>query len=105
MNELNNVRFVEDNGKWVWKCYDANGSVTHRSSLFETEKEAREDYEVNGGQYKNPSSPSEAQTQSTTDTSPESEAQKEVSAGSTAPEGEIGAGTTSPDDLEDSLVS
>jgi type I restriction-modification system DNA methylase subunit len=52
MTESNNVRFAEDNGKWIWKCYDANGSVTHRSQLFNSEKEAREDYELNGGQYK-----------------------------------------------------
>lgn len=49
MSESNNVRFVEDNGKWLWKRYDAEGSVIFRSPLFNTEREAREDYDINGG--------------------------------------------------------
>jgi hypothetical protein len=50
MSESNEVKFVEDNGKWLWKRYDADGSVTFRSPIFETEAQAREDYEMNGGQ-------------------------------------------------------
>jgi hypothetical protein len=50
MSESNNVKFAEDNGKWLWKRYDANGSVIYRSSLFDTEREAREDYDRNGGE-------------------------------------------------------
>jgi hypothetical protein len=49
MTESNNVRFVEDNGKWLWKRYNAEGSVIFRSPLFNTEREAREDYDINGG--------------------------------------------------------
>jgi hypothetical protein len=48
MSESNNVKFAEDNGKWLWKRYDASGSVIYRSPLFDTEREAREDYELNG---------------------------------------------------------
>ena len=50
MSESNNVKFAEDNGKWLWKRYDAEGSVIYRSPLFDTEREAREDYEVNGAE-------------------------------------------------------
>lgn len=49
MNESNNVKFTEDNGKWLWKRYDKNGSVIYRSPLFNTEREMREDYDINGG--------------------------------------------------------
>lgn len=49
MSESNNVKFVEAEGKWLWKRYDVNGSVIFRSPLFETERAAREDYEINGG--------------------------------------------------------
>ena len=48
MSESNNVKFVENNGKWMWKRYDEQGSVIFRSPEFETERQAREDYEVNG---------------------------------------------------------
>jgi len=48
MNESNNVRFAEADGKWLWKRYDENGSVTFRSPLFNTEREAREDYDMSG---------------------------------------------------------
>lgn len=49
MNESNNVKFAEAEGKWLWKRYDENGSVIYRSPLFNTEREAREDYDTNGG--------------------------------------------------------
>ena len=96
MNESNNIKFTEDNGKWIWKCYDANGSVVHRSQLFETEKEAREDYEMNGGQYKNPSSEVEhspVQEAVPTNTDTGEVADQSNTAGTTAPEGDIGIGT------------
>jgi len=48
MSESNNVKFAEDNGKWLWKRYNESGSVIFRSPLFDTEREAREDYELNG---------------------------------------------------------
>lgn len=48
MNQSNNVKFVEADGKWLWKRYDENGSATYRSPLFNTEREAREDYQDNG---------------------------------------------------------
>ncbi len=50
MSESHNVRFVEDSGKWLWKRYDADGSVIYRSPLFDTEREARADYEERGGE-------------------------------------------------------
>ncbi len=49
MSESNNVKFVEADGKWLWKRYDENGSVIYRSPIFNTEREAREDYDINGG--------------------------------------------------------
>ena len=49
MNESNNIKFAEDNGKWLWKRYNKDGSVIYRSPLFDTEREAREDYDINGG--------------------------------------------------------
>jgi len=45
-----NVKFVEDNNKWLWKRYDGQGSVTYRSPLFDTEREAREHYQNEDGQ-------------------------------------------------------
>jgi hypothetical protein len=48
MTESNNVKFVEAEGKWLWKRYDENGSVIYRSPLFNTEREARGDYDING---------------------------------------------------------
>jgi hypothetical protein len=53
MSESNNVKFVENNGKWMWKLYDEQGSVIYRSAEFETERKAREDYEVNSNQSLN----------------------------------------------------
>jgi hypothetical protein len=50
MSESNNVKFAEADGKWLWKRYDATGSVIYRSPLFDTEREAREDYDLNGGE-------------------------------------------------------
>ena len=47
MSESNNVKFVENNSKWMWKRYDEQGSVIFRSPEFETERQAREDYEMN----------------------------------------------------------
>jgi hypothetical protein len=103
MNQSNNVKFTEDNGKWVWKCYDTNGSVVHRSQLFDTEREAREDYEVNGGQYNTPSP--EAESAPTTETNQVSAETDQIStesntAGTTAPEGDmsIGNAETSKED-------
>jgi IMP dehydrogenase/GMP reductase len=103
MTESNNVRFVQDDGKWVWKCYDANGSVVHRSQLFETEKEAREDYEVNGGQYK-PEASAQANNASVSTEQPAPATEEADSAGNAAPEGEVNAGTAAPADSEAGLV-
>ena len=49
MSESNNVKFVEADGKWCWKRYDENGSVIFKSPLFDTEREAREDYDATNG--------------------------------------------------------
>lgn len=43
------VKYVEHNGKWKWKRYDENGSVVYRSPEFNTEREARADYDENWG--------------------------------------------------------
>jgi hypothetical protein len=59
MSESNNVKFVENNGKWMWKRYDEQGSVIYRSAEFKTERIAREDYEINGTQSLN-AAPSES---------------------------------------------
>ena len=71
MSESNNVKFVENNGKWMWKRYDEQGSVIFRSPEFETERQAREDYDANGGTptYSEPASPQE----NTQEPQPESE--------------------------------
>jgi len=66
MNESNNVKFAEAEGKWLWKRYDEKGSVIYRSSLFNTEREAREDYDVNGGDTQD----SAPENSTTTDTVP-----------------------------------
>ncbi len=85
MSESNNVKFVEANGKWMWKRYDVSGSVIFRSPEFDTERQAREDYEANGG---------EAQTVPSAPTAEASESQP-TDAGNVAPEGEVSAGTAS----------
>jgi len=81
MSESNNVKFVEAEGKWLWKRYDENGSVIYRSPLFNTESEAREDYDVNG------------------DNSQESET-ADIAPSTTTPENDISADTvpTAPED-------
>lgn len=71
MSESNNVKFLEDNGKWLWKRYDESGSVTYTSPLFDSEQEARNDFEANNQQQ-----PEQASI-----------------AGTTAPEGDTSAGT------------
>jgi len=43
------VKYVEIDGKWKWKRYDENGSVVYRSPEFNSEAEARADYEENWG--------------------------------------------------------
>ena len=72
MSESNNVKFVEADGKWLWKRYDENGSVIYRSPLFNTEREAREDYDVNGGQPQE-SAPEQAAPSSETTAAPENQ--------------------------------
>jgi hypothetical protein len=72
MTESNNVKFVEAEGKWLWKRYDENGSVIYRSPLFNTEREAREDYDVNGGKPEESSSEQVASSSETT-TAPENQ--------------------------------
>lgn len=98
MTESSNVKFVEADGKWLWKRYDAEGSVISRSQLFDTEREAREDYQAygNDGQTTAPSQ-SEAQAQTTEGTetvAPTADSSND--AGNAAPEGEVSAGTASP---------
>lgn len=77
MSESNNVKFVEADGKWLWKRYDADGSVIFRSPLFDTERQAREDYEINGGnsQASAPEQTAPANTEAETTTAPENQDQ------------------------------
>lgn len=99
MSESNDVKFVEANGKWLWKRYNAEGSVISRSQLFDTEREAREDYQAHGndGQTTAPSQP-DSQTQNTEVSEPVTPTPDSSNdAGNVAPEGEISAGTASPE--------
>jgi hypothetical protein len=99
MSESNNVKFVEANGKWLWKRYSTEGSVISRSQLFDTEREAREDYQAHGndGQV-TASSQSDSQPQNTEVSEPSAPtADSSNDAGSVAPEGDVNAGTASPD--------
>lgn len=96
MSESNNVKFVEADGKWLWKRYDAEGSVIFRSPMFNTEREAREDYDVNGGEEQ-ATAPSAEETV----TAPVPEVPvaptESTDAGNVTPDGEVSAGTASPD--------
>lgn len=100
MTESNNVRFTEDSGKWLWKRYDAAGSVIYKSPLFDTERLAREDYEQFGDKpHTNPQADAPVQEESTeakegVNTAP---AEESNSTGTTAPEGEVSAGTAAPE--------
>lgn len=100
MTESNNVKFVEDSGKWLWKRYDVNGSVIYRSPLFDTERLAREDYEQFGDKpHTKPQADAPVQEESTevkegVNTAP---AEDVNSAGTTAPEGDVNAGTAAPE--------
>lgn len=58
MSNDSTVKFVENNGKWVWKKYDAQGSVISRSVLFDSERACKEDYELSTEQSA-PSAPAE----------------------------------------------
>ena len=96
MSESNNVKFAEANGKWLWKRYDENGSVIHRSFLFDTERQAREDYDINGGEPQ--ASVPEAGPVSTEATAPVDPTSPEsADAENTAPEGGIDAGSATPE--------
>jgi hypothetical protein len=99
MSESNNVKFVEANGKWLWKRYGTEGSVISRSQLFDTEREAREDYQAHGndGQTTAPSQ-SDSQPQNIEASEPTTPAPDSSNdAGSVVPEGDVKAGTASPD--------
>lgn len=109
--EYHTVKYVEYNGKWLWKRYDENGSVVHRSPEFNSEQEAREDYEKNWGSLHTQGfldqgkDPHENETP-TTEIGPSKEdiyAIKQAdanSAGTTAPEGDVNAGTAAPETSE-----
>ncbi len=89
------MKFVEAGGKWLWKRYNAEGSVISRSQLFNTEREAREDYDVSA-ETPVPST----DTEQSHDTAPT----ETNTVGNAAPEGDLNAGTTSPEP-EAGLVS
>jgi hypothetical protein len=95
MSESNNVKFVEADGKWLWKRYDENGSVIYRSPIFNTEREAREDYDINGGN---------SQESAHTDTTPsETAPENNVSTDNVpaAPEDVNTAGTATTDENQE----
>ncbi|MFA6554228.1 MAG: hypothetical protein WCS89_01840 [Candidatus Paceibacterota bacterium] len=102
MSESNNVKFVEANGKWLWKRYDEQGSVIFRSPEFDTERQAREDYNINGGQPQAPAPDVESQesvptgTETTAPVAPT--APESADAGNTSPEGGLDAGSASSPD-------
>ena len=102
MSESNNVKFLEAGGKWLWKRYDEQGSVTFRSPEFDTERQAREDYDVNGGEVPANVAAPEVQDQQSAEasnvTAPAPEPTTE--AGNTALEGEMSAGTSTPSESE-----
>lgn len=83
MSESNNVRFIEDNGKWAWKRYDADGSVIYRSPLFDTEREAREDYDLSG--TPNESSVPQLESTPTENTQPDSTSENTIAPEATEP--------------------
>lgn len=88
MSESNNVKFVESDGKWLWKLYGVDGSVIHRSNLFDTEQEARADYEAYGngvGQS----------TGEGSNTAPEAP-QQATEGVPTAPQDDLGTGSAGP---------
>jgi hypothetical protein len=97
MSESNNVKFVEANGKWLWKRYDEQGSVIFKSPEFDTERLAREDYDLNGSQEQASSA-----EETTAAPAPATAPTESVDAGNIAPEGEVSAGTASLDASESS---
>ena len=90
MSESNNVKFVENNGKWMWKRYDEQGSVIFRSPEFDTERLAREDYDINGGEAQATSPSQPEQSNDAGNVSPEENisAGEAVSSSETQPEAE-----------------
>lgn len=60
MSNDSTVKFVENNGKWMWKKYDASGSVISRSPLFDSERACKENYEAESGEQSAPSTPAES---------------------------------------------
>lgn len=88
MSESNNVKFVESDGKWLWKLYGVDGSVIHRSNLFDTEQEARADYEA----YGNGVGPSTAEGVNTVPEAP----QEATEGATTAPQEDLEAGSAGP---------
>lgn len=98
MNESNDVKFVEADGKWLWKRYSAEGSVISRSQLFDTEREAREDYQAHGndGQSTAPSQPESQNQESEASNTAASTLDSTNDAGNASPEGDTNAGTASP---------
>jgi len=84
MSEANNVKFVENNGKWMWKRYDEQGSVIFRSPEFDTERLAREDYDINGGEAQAISPSQPEQSNDAGNVSPE----ENISAGEAVPSSE-----------------
>lgn len=102
MSNDSTVKFVENAGKWMWKRYDATGSVVYRSPLFDSERQAKEDYEANGGsvpasQPENVPVAPEAPV-APTETAPAStEEQAKAEENTTATPNEPEAGAQSPD--------
>src|SRR3954470_3365574 len=100
MSESNNVKFVEAGGKWLWKRYNAEGSVISRSQLFNTEREAREDYDVRAGKTPVSSTDTEQSQDAAPDAGPvggvTTASVESNTVGNAASEGEVSAGTVAP---------
>ena len=88
-------------GKWVWKHFDENGKLFYRSPEFNSEKEARDDYEKNWGMIGNDDEdPRENETPVTVIAPTPEELEKvkrddQISAGTA--EGANDAGTAAPE--------
>ena len=105
------VKYVEYNGKWLWKRYDEQGSVVYRSPEFNSEEEARADYDQNWGSLQTQGfvapgkDPHEGETPTTVIAPDPEEIERikredQMSAGTTTPEGDVNAGTAAQEPEE-----
>lgn len=90
-------------GKWVWKHFDEKGNVVYRSPEFNSEQEARDDYEKNwaliGTEGEDPRKDETPVTviAPTPEEMEKIKQEDQVKAGSATPEGDMSAGTAAPE--------